>query len=1018
MNPVLPHRALYVAGLVIIAAAYATLARIVLTHFSANGVITVVWPSSGVAVAALLIGGSRYWPGILAGALITALMADNTLVAAIGIACGNLMEAMTCVYLLRQVQFNQTLLSPRDYYRLLFCGSVSALVSALTGTGVLLATNFLSFDDLGISLLNWWQGNALGIVLVTPLVLIWQHLPARWREVRFVAEAIACLALTAAFGHVALVGAAPQIAGFELKPYWSFLFLTWAALRLGRHGALVVIFVLTVQGLYGAVQGNGLFASDFRDANLAGFWFYVLTLAIVGITVSLILQEQIAAKLQESARARAMTLIATGAPLSQILHGIARDIESANPGMLCSVLLLDEQGKHLLYGAAPSLPDFYNQAIHGVAIGPAVGSCGTAAYIGERVIASDIQHDPLWLDYRDLAAQAGVNACWSEPVRGKGGQVLGTFGIYHRQAHSPTAADIDTIVAAAHLVAIAIERTRSEEQLRLAATVYQHSSEAIMVFDTLQHIVAINPAFSALTGYHEQEIIGQRADLLNTPDHEPAFSHAFWQQIRESGHWAGEIWTRRKNGDTFALSMSLDTIRGEDGEVQHYVALFSDITAKKQSEAMIWRQANFDALTQLPNRSMFLDRLEQEIKKDKRSDDMFALLFIDLDRFKEVNDTLGHPMGDLLLMEAAQRITQSVRESDTVARLGGDEFTVILTGIDDPGDVEHIMQHMIGVLAAPYELGSESVFVSASIGVTFYPTDTTDMEDLLKYADQAMYAAKSAGRNRYSFFTASLQIAADTRRRLTIDLRRALNDKQFEVYYQPIVELATGNVYKAEALLRWKHPERGMISPADFIPIAEETGLIVDIGDWVFRTAARQAKTWRERVHPQFQISVNKSPVQFHNTENQSNSAWIAYLKTLDLPGNGIAVEITEGLLLDNAPIVTDKLLSFRDASIQVALDDFGTGYSALSYLKKFDIDYLKIDRAFVSNLETSSDDVVLCEAIVVMAHKLGIKVIAEGVETQAQSDILTRAGCDFGQGYLFSKPVSADDFETRFARR
>jgi diguanylate cyclase (GGDEF)-like protein len=411
---------------------------------------------------------------------------------------------------------------------------------------------------------------------------------------------------------------------------------------------------------------------------------------------------------------------------------------------------------------------------------------------------------------------------------------------------------------------------------------------------------------------------------------------------------------------------------------------------------------------------MFHDRLEQEIKKAQRSGLAMALLFLDLDRFKEVNDTLGHDMGDLLLKDAARRLGRCVRETDTVARLGGDEFTVILGELQDTDCVERIAQEVLWKLAQPFRLGGELAYVSASVGITLYPADAKSVDALIKNADQAMYAAKSQGRNRYSYFTPSMQEAAQARMRLANDLRGALAGGQFSLAYQPIVELATGGIHKAEALIRWQHPERGAVGPAEFIPIAEDTGMIVDIGNWMFREAALQAARWRAARDAEFQVSVNKSPAQFRDA-GKAHATWFDYLRELGLPGSAIVVEITEGLLLDASAAVTGQLLEFRDAGLQVAIDDFGAGYSSLSYLRKFDIDYLKIDQSFVRNLEPVSEDLVLCEAIIAMAHKLGIKVIAEGVETAGQRDLLAAAGCDYAQGYLFSRPVPAGEFEKFF---
>ena len=430
------------------------------------------------------------------------------------------------------------------------------------------------------------------------------------------------------------------------------------------------------------------------------------------------------------------------------------------------------------------------------------------------------------------------------------------------------------------------------------------------------------------------------------------------------------------------------------------------------SRALLWKKANFDALTDLPNRDMFRDRLMQEIKKSDRTKLSLALFFIDLDRFKEVNDTLGHDMGDILLQEAALRLASCVRKSDTVARLGGDEFTVVLSQLADARHSEDIAQKIIAKLAKPFHLKNEIIYISASIGITLYPLDASNIDNMMKNADQAMYVAKAQGRNRFSYFTASLQEAAHKKLRLTNDLHAALTEHQFRVYFQPIIELKTNRLHKAEALLRWLHPVRGMISPLEFIPLAEETRLIIDIGTWVRKESMVWCRRWKELASDEFQISVNKSPVEFMD-ESNSVESFINDLQGLGLCGKNIAFEITEGMLLNSDSRINNKLMALRDAGIQISIDDFGTGYSSLSYLKKFDIDYLKIDHSFIGNLEPDSDDMALCEAIIVMAHKLGLKVIAEGVETEQQRDLLAHAGCDYAQGYLYAKAIPPEEFET-----
>ena len=564
------------------------------------------------------------------------------------------------------------------------------------------------------------------------------------------------------------------------------------------------------------------------------------------------------------------------------------------------------------------------------------------------------------------------------------------------------------------------ERKRAEEALHESEnrfrSMFERTADALLLLDPRsgQFIDCNQATMDMLRCTDKKEILllhPSQISPLHQPDGQRSDEKAaemIATALRSGSHRFE--WTHRSDHrEDFPVEVLLTPILM--GERQLITVTWRDITERKESEELIWQQVNFDTLTGLPNRHMFYDRLAQEIKKSHRSGLPMALMLLDLDHFKEVNDTLGHAQGDVLLAEAARRIAECVRKSDTVARLGGDEFTVILSEMEDVNSVGRIAQNIIERIAAPFQLLQESTYVSASMGITLYPNDAQDVDTLMKNADQAMYVAKNSGRNRFSYFTAVLQESAQTRMHLISDLRKALPGKQLVVYYQPIVEMASGKIHKAEALLRWQHPERGMVNPAQFIPLAEESGLIHEIGDWVFHEAARELKRWRELFVPEFQISVNKSPVQFRKDGSDCVS-WPSYLRAMDLPGHSLVIEITEGLLLNAEINVTENLLAFRDAGVQVALDDFGTGYSSLSYLKKFDIDYLKIDQSFVRNLQDDPDDQALCEAIIVMAHKLGLKVIAEGVETEQQRDLLAAYGCDYAQGWLYSKAIPAGEFE------
>lgn len=433
--------------------------------------------------------------------------------------------------------------------------------------------------------------------------------------------------------------------------------------------------------------------------------------------------------------------------------------------------------------------------------------------------------------------------------------------------------------------------------------------------------------------------------------------------------------------------------------------------ALRRSEQQIRVQADYDTLTRLVNRRRFYELLTESITQSNAAGSAFGLLFLDLDQFKEVNDTLGHYIGDSLLQRAAKRIQTCVSADDIVGRLGGDEFTIIIRNVESRDDLNGIANRVCEAMSAEFLIQNHSIYVSSSVGITLYPEDANTADELLINADQAMYDSKDGGRNRYSFFDDSMRQALIIKNQMLKDLRYALTDNQFELFYQPIVDLKSGKIHKAEALIRWNHPKRGLISPIDFIPLTEESGQILEMGEWIFKEAANQASRWRREISPDLQISINTSPLQYR--DNGINvTLWVQYLHQLGTDGSAIIVEITEGLLMDSSKLVKDKLLELRDFGIEVAIDDFGTGYSSLSYLKRFHIDCLKIDQSFVANLALDSEDLALCEAIIMMSHKLGCKVIAEGIETKNQRDLLAQIGCDSGQGYYFSKPVPAAQFE------
>jgi len=548
-----------------------------------------------------------------------------------------------------------------------------------------------------------------------------------------------------------------------------------------------------------------------------------------------------------------------------------------------------------------------------------------------------------------------------------------------------------------------------EKQLRLASTVFKTATEAVMVTDVDNNIVAVNKAFTVITGYEEFEVIGQNPSLLSSGHHDAEFYHRMNSELAKSDQWQGEICNRRKNGEVYYEWLSITALRDDLGQLESYVSLFSDITKRKKAEDKIYLQANYDALTGLANRNLFVDRFEQALAFAKREQNTVAIFFIDLDGFKGVNDTFGHEKGDLLLKLTTERIKESVRKTDTVSRLSGDEFAIILSGNNNIFSFEKIATNILNKIASPFELEEKEAYVTASIGISMFPDDGTTSEELLRKADSAMYKAKEKGKNNVQFFTKEMDIKAQNRRSLEVELRKSIINNELVLHYQPIHEVSTGKVVSAEALVRWQHPEKGLVPPTDFITLAEDIGFIAKIGEWVLQQACQQAKLWESQFDMPPKISVNISSLQFHRQDFISNLTNI--LDEAQLAPQRLILEMTESLLIEKDSSTLTQLLQIREMGIELSIDDFGTGYSSLSYLKRFPISILKIDRAFIKDITNNSEDEALACAILSIAKSLGLKVVAEGVEEEAQCELLKQHECHFIQGFYFSRPLNENEF-------
>ncbi len=561
---------------------------------------------------------------------------------------------------------------------------------------------------------------------------------------------------------------------------------------------------------------------------------------------------------------------------------------------------------------------------------------------------------------------------------------------------------------------IAFPDAKKGINLELYKVIFEVSSDAMLITDANARILHVNPAFCKITGFEKIEVIGKTPKILSSGKQDEHFYRHMWQCLNNEKSWQGEIWNKKKNKTLFPAWQTINAV-GDSDRTEFYISIFSDITKLKETEQQLWQLAHYDPLTGLANRNLLEKQVSRELSLCKRLHCYSALLFLDLDDFKKINDSLGHKTGDIFLTQVAERLVQEFREEDTVSRLGGDEFIMLLSNLSTEKNkaVSHVatvVNKVLEVLRKPYEVQRHDLHISASIGITLIPNQNSSVEQLLKQADTAMYAAKRNGKNSYSFYQPEMQYEADKRLMLEKELHQALQDEQFDLLFQPQYD-QNWNLLGYEALVRWHHPDKGIISPADFIPVAEDNGLIIEIGEQILLQACRQMVRWQQQSNPVPHLSVNISPRQFADKRFVNKVA--AVIRKTGVNPQQLILEITEGLIIKHVRTSIEKMTTLKKLGIKFSIDDFGTGYSSLAYLTKLPIDQLKIDRSFVCNLEHSANDAVIVDTIVAMARHLKLDLIAEGVETEEQLNYLTQCGCQCFQGYYFSRPLSSKQIQS-----
>jgi diguanylate cyclase (GGDEF)-like protein/PAS domain S-box-containing protein len=966
-------RKLYPIHLVALAAAYFVLGLLGLELPYIGSHISLIWASAGLALAGLLRWGPGMWPAIWLGAFAVNLTVspDSSPLLAAGIASGNTLGPWLAARLLTHIGFRTDLDRRRDLLAYLAIGVAGGMViNAANGVTNLYLAGLLPANQLLSAGTAWWAGDAAGaLVAGIPLMTLRRRTVMQAFSGRHAIGNMLLVLAALAAGTLSFNASLDQLGSTALAGL-PLLILVGLAIRGGVWVSSLTALLLSIVAAWSVAHGSNPFHAGTMPDALVLIWAYMAALTIVSVLVTSLTAELMAS--EERWRSA---------------------LEGSNTGVwdwdLESGRLSLTDRMRTMIGCedsdcpGPDKIQVWEKLMHAddeVAVRQALQSLLT-----DGATSAEVEHR-----YRDRnGAWKWVLSRGRVSARDPAGRPLRIIG---------TCTDIS-------------RHKHAEEQMRLAARVFDQSREIIMITDPAGHIVSVNKAFTEVTGYRSDEALGNTPALLKSHRHNPAFYREMWQVLTRDGYWHGEIWNRRKNGEIYPNWQSISAVTDEKGKLTNYLSVSMDVSLQKTAESRIHNLAYFDALTGLPNRQLLRDRASQVLAHSRQDEVETAFLFIDLDDFKTINDSLDHLIGDRLLQALGDRLRKTVRMQDTVGRLGGDEFLVILPGTDGSSAAK-MAERLLRMVSEPFPIDDHTLNVTASIGISLYPQDGSDFDTLLKHADAALFQAKAKRRNLYHFYTPEMNEAAYERLTLENALRHALRHNEFELHYQPQARLDTGHIVSVEALIRWRHPEQGLILPERFIALAEENGLIAPLGEWMLREACRQARVWQDMGLPPIEMAVNISTCQFGLTDMAAQVR--TALSDTGLAPKWLEIEITESLLAGNLEATLATLHEIRNLGVHIAVDDFGTGYSSLSYLKRFPLRKLKIDRSFVRDIMIDHDDRAISSAIINLGQSLGLIVVAEGVETDDQLDVLRQLGCHKIQGYLLGAPVPAEEITER----
>ncbi len=936
-----------------------------------NASASAVWPPTGIALAVLLVLGYRAWPAILIGAFLVNISTSGSIAASLVIAVGNTLEGLIGAYLVDRFAHGRHAFDhARDIFKFAFlAGAIATALSASIGVIGLVLTGLAHWNDFPDVWFTWWIGDATGALIVTPALVLWANAVNGWSRRRALEAALVLLCLVFAslmvFGDLSYLGLENYPVAFLVLPV-----VVWCAFRLGPRETATATLILAAITVWGTLHGFGPFARYPNNEALLLLQTFTAVLTMTCLSLAAVVAQRARAEEQY----RLITDTATDAILTIDKHSV---ITFANAAV---ETIFGYRVSELLGQNLTVLMPEHLRRIHSAAL--------------DRYTTTHKKHMP-W---------AGVEL----PGVHKDGHELAleiSFAEFKRDGKQLFTGIVRDIS----------ERKRAEESQRWLATIVESSSDAV-IGKTLDGVVlSWNEAAEKIYGYTAAEAIGRSISIL-LPDDRADEAPQILERIRQGErikHFETE--RLRKDGERISVSLTMSPIRDASGTIRGVSTIARDITEHKRAEERIRYMAQHDALTGLPNRTLFRDRIRQAIAQAERTEKKVAVMFLDLDDFKSINDSLGHQVGDHLLRMVARRLQRCVRQGDSIARLGGDEFVISLLALPDTADAMSMAEKVLQSLRAPFPVNEHELHVSGSIGISIYPNDGHDVDFLMRSADTAMYHAKSKGRDNYQFFTPRLNDAAQRRLSIANRLHQALPRNELMLEYQPQVDLQSGKIVGAEALLRWRQPELGLVSPLEFIAVAEDTGLIAPIGQWVLYEACQQLKRWRAAGYSELRMAVNVSPQEFRRPNYPDIAASI--LREVGLPPAAVEMEITESMLVMQSHENAAALEQIARTGIRLAVDDFGTGYSGLAYLQRFPIHTLKIDRSFVDGIGDDTNDMTIVNAIIAMSHSLHLHVVAEGVETAAQAAFLKMHGCLAAQGYYYSRPVGAEAFAKLLGR-